>query len=335
MWLILVWDISNEIGPSVVLMAPYAAKMMKLGELKQVALREVWVHEAHVFTKWLAEEENLALLANELDLDITLIESEASIGKFNVDILAKEITSDRKIVIENQLEQTNHDHLGKLITYASGVDAAVAVWVVAKDREEHKRAIDWLNEHTDEDVSFFLVRVELWQIDKSVVAPKFVIISQPNDWAKTAKNSVPTGGQMTMTKALQLDFWEQFREYGQAHESKLKLRKASPHHWFDIGTGVGNWYISLTVNSHSNSMACQIYIADDMAVFAHFRSKRKEIETKLGAELEWLELSGRKSSRIRLSVPCKIQDIEKWPEYFSWLLSWAERFRDVFVEFQT
>ena len=110
--------------------------MQELGKLKKVPLRDTWVHEAHHFTKWLAEEENLSLLSDELDIQISLIQTEASVGKFNVDILAEESTSDRKIVIENQLETTNHDHLGKIITYASGVDAAIVIWLVANVRDE-------------------------------------------------------------------------------------------------------------------------------------------------------------------------------------------------------
>lgn len=112
------------------------------------------------FTKWLADERNLAKLSDELDLEIGLVQTEASVGQFSVDILAEEATSGKRIIVENQLETTNHDHLGKVITYASGVDAEFVIWVVASVRDEHKRAIDWLNEHTDEDLHFFLVRVE-------------------------------------------------------------------------------------------------------------------------------------------------------------------------------
>jgi len=304
--------------------------MEELGKLHKVPLRQIWVHEAHAFTKWLSDEANLTLLAEELDLDVTFLQAEAAIGKFSVDILAEQTTSGKKIVIENQLEQTNHGHLGQLITYASGVDASFVVWIVASEREEHKRAIDWLNEHTDEEVSFFLVRVELWQIGDSPAAPKFVIVSQPNDWAKAAKHSTETGGAMTEVKLRQLDFWERFREFGLSQESSFNFRKAQPQHWYDMGTGSTKWYISLTLNSQSEQMACSVYMSKDKTQFKLFESKKTEIETKLGSPLEWMELPGKKASRIRLSVPCKLSNEKKWPEYFSWMLSTAHQFVSIF-----
>src|SRR5205085_4728442 len=123
--------------------------------------------EALDFTNWLAQKENLEALGEEIGVDIKLIKTEANVGKFNVDILAEEENSERKIIIENQLEDTNHDHLGKIITYASGYDAEIIVWIVESTREEHIRAIDWLNEHTDEDIDFFLIKMEIWKISDS------------------------------------------------------------------------------------------------------------------------------------------------------------------------
>ena len=131
---------------------------------------KVWPHEALDFTPWLAEDDNLALLADAVGLEITLDETESSVGDFNVDIYATETGTDRKIIIENQLEDTNHDHLGKLITYASGKSADIIIWVVKRTREEHRAAIEWLNNHTDENIAFFLVEIKLYQIGNSDVA---------------------------------------------------------------------------------------------------------------------------------------------------------------------
>lgn len=122
---------------------------MQLSKLDKVDLREVWKHEALDFTNWLAKPENLELLSAEIGIDISLIQTEASVGNFNIDILAEEENTGRKIVIENQLESTDHDHLGKIITYASGFDTEIIVWIVKSVRDEHKQAIDWLNEHTE------------------------------------------------------------------------------------------------------------------------------------------------------------------------------------------
>ena len=139
--------------------------MAILDILKEISdLREVWPHEALDFTPWLAKEENMALLADAVGLDITVDEEESPVGDFSVDIFASETGTDRKIIIENQLEDTNHDHLGKLITYASGKSADIIIWVVKRAREEHKAAIEWLNNHTDDKISFFLCEIKLYRI---------------------------------------------------------------------------------------------------------------------------------------------------------------------------
>ena len=156
---------------------------MALAKLKKVDLREEWKNEASDFTSWLAQDENLQLLSEEIGIDISLIQTEASVGKFSVDILAEEENTGRKVVIENQLEPTNHDHLGKIITYASGFDAEIVIWIVKDVRDEHKQAVDWLNDHTDDKINIFAIRMELWQIGDSPYAPKFYVVSKPNDWS--------------------------------------------------------------------------------------------------------------------------------------------------------
>ena len=162
--------------------------VINLGKLKEIKdLRKVWPHEALDFTPWLAEEENLSLLADAVGLEITIDETESSVGDFNVDIYATETGTDRKIIIENQLEDTNHDHLGKLITYASGKSADIVIWVVKRAREEHRAAIEWLNNHTDENIGFFLVEIKLYQIGSSDIAVKFEVVEKPNDWSKEIK----------------------------------------------------------------------------------------------------------------------------------------------------
>ena len=152
--------------------------MINLGTLKEITdLRSVWSHEALNFTPWVAE--NVDLLADAVGLDITVDETESSVGDFNVDIYASETGTDRKIIIENQLEDTDHDHLGKLITYASGKDADVVIWVVKHAREEHKAAVEWLNNHTDDKIGFFLCEIKLFQIGDSDIAPSFTVVERP------------------------------------------------------------------------------------------------------------------------------------------------------------
>ena len=155
-----------------------------LGRLEKVELRDVWKHEALDFTNWLAKEENITLLSDTVGIDIEIIETEASVGSFNVDVLAKDNNTESKIIIENQLERTDHDHLGKIITYASGYDAETIIWLVKGVRDEHKKAIEWLNNHLDEKINIFLVTIEVWKIGDSKPAPKYNIVESPNNWAK-------------------------------------------------------------------------------------------------------------------------------------------------------
>ena len=146
-------------------------KTYNLDKLERRELQDVWPHEALDFTPWLSEDANLRMLGDAIGIELELIETESSVGSFNVDIFAREAGTSRKVVIENQLKETNHDHLGKAITYAAGKSAEIVVWVVARARDEHRQAIEWLNEHTDDDVAFFLVEIELWSIGGSLPAP--------------------------------------------------------------------------------------------------------------------------------------------------------------------
>ena len=304
----------------------------KLEKIKQVDLRKAWGHEAVDFTNWLAEEENLELLSDEIGLDIKLIQTEASVGRFNVDILAEEDNTGRKIIIENQLEITNHDHLGKIITYASGYDAEIIVWIVKDVRDEHKRAIDWLNEHTDEKIYFFAIKMELWQIGDSPFAPKFSIVSKPNDWSKALKQSAGSS-KLTDTKVLQLDFWNKFKEFMFANKTKLKLRTPRPQHWYDISMGVSDAHISLTTDSQKDLMACEIYIPNSKEIFYGLEKCKKEIENELNIKLEWQPLDGKKASKIKLSREGAINETEAWEEYFAWFKDNAEVFQKVFYKY--
>ena len=161
----------------------------EFGKLEEITdLRDYWKNEASDFTPWLAKEENISLLSEAIGLDITIEERESNVGDFNVDIYASETETDRKIIIENQLEATDHDHLGKLITYASGKEANIIIWIVKEAREEHRAAIEWLNNHTDKEIGFFLCEIKIYKIENSKPAVKFEVIQRPNEWAKEIKN---------------------------------------------------------------------------------------------------------------------------------------------------
>ena len=156
-----------------------------LGRLTSVDLREIWTSESGDFTPWLASEENLTVLGDTLDLELELEAQEKAVGPFRADILCRDMGSNALVLIENQLERTDHGHLGQLLTYASGLEAATIVWIAGRFNEEHRATLDWLNAITEERFRFFGLEVELWRIGSSLAAPKFNIVSKPNDWSRS------------------------------------------------------------------------------------------------------------------------------------------------------
>lgn len=311
-------------------MSTYTKK--PLAKLQKVDLRDVWGHEALGFTNWLAQEENLALLSEEIGVTIKPLKIGADVGAFKVDILAEEESSGRKIIIENQLEFTDHDHLGKLITYASGYDAEIIVWIVREAREEHQRAVEWLNGHTEEKIGFFLIKVELWQIGDSSPAPKFVVVANPNEWAKTIKAG-PAGDELTETKLQQLDFWTKFKAYAASKTSGTQFGQTPrPQHWYDVAMGTSDAHVALTVDSRKNRLGCEIYISKNKTLFNFLRERKSEIEASIGETLDWVDAPI--ASRIKLSKD--VADVFAPSEtegHFEWLYEKTVLFQKVFGKY--
>ena len=302
--------------------------MIKLGKMQRVTdLRKVWPNEARDFTSWLAESENLQELGNAIDMELELTEQESPVGSFSVDVFAQESGTTRKVVIENQLEATDHDHLGKLITYASGKDAQVIIWIVKHAREEHAQAIEWLNEHTDASVDFFLIEIELWKIGDSYIAPKFNIVERPNNWAKTQKVSP----EVTGAKRQQLSFWQYFADNAFDSEDKFagifKRRKALPQHWYDLGAGSSSYCITLRFNTQAKTIQAGAYIKGDKDLFARFVESSNMFEDTVQADVEWREM--KKDCQFLVSKEgCSIEDTERWPEYMNWLKDMAVKTKE-------
>jgi hypothetical protein len=301
---------------------------MSLGKLERVDLRTAWKHEALDFTKWLAQEENLAQLSDEIGIEIQSPQTEVSVGSFHADILAED-QDGNKVIIENQLGPSNHDHLGKLITYASGLQARTIIWIVEDVKDEHKQAVDWLNLHTDDDTSFFAIKIELWKIGNSPPAPKFQIISKPNPWTKALRTSTG-GGQPSETKLLQLQFWNKFREFVANTKTTLRLRAPRPQHWYTLAIGSSMAHLSATINTQGKALGCELYIPREKRLFAALAGHKEAIEKEFGEALEWMELPGKKASRIKASRDADIENEGEWDDYFKWLKEEAEKFQAVF-----
>lgn len=305
--------------------------MRKLHTLEKVNLREIWKHEAHNFTQWLALEDNISLLLDEIGVTAENIITEDNAGKFNVDITADEVSTGKKIVIENQLEKTDHSHLGQLLTYASSFDACIIVWVVAEVREEHKRAIEWFNEHMNDEISFFLVRTEVYKIGNSEPAVKFNVVVEPNTWSKILRMKGTADKRITETRINHLSFWEGFKDFAAKSNTKLRVtRTPRSQHWYDISIGKSGVNLSLTRNTRDQNVGAEIWIGNSQKIFDKLHDNKDVFESLIGSEVLWNELENKKASRVRCVHPCDPDDSNKHDEYYQWLIDTSEKLEKAF-----
>lgn len=302
-----------------------------LDKLKKVELCDVWPHETLDFTKWLSAEPNLAILSSAVGIELELIETESSVGSFNVDIYAQEAGTGRRVIIENQLEDTNHDHLGKVITYAAGKGAEVVVWVVARARDEHRQAIEWLNQHTDSDFGFFLVEIELWSIGDSLPAPRFSVVEQPNEWTKAIKLSEG----LSETERMKLSYWTKNRELTQASPEFLKVfnpQKPSKDHWTTLRCGTSAYHIALLIDTQHGRIGIEFCVPDDKEIGHRAIENASLFEERLG--LSATPFDAKKSSGLRFYKDgCKTKGNETaWPGFSEQQLEWALTMRRVIGE---
>jgi hypothetical protein len=301
---------------------------IKPGKLIRVDLREIWKNEEYDFSNWLAEEENLTQLSDEIGIAIRLPEKEAGVGKYSVDILAEEEGTGRKIVIENQLEKTNHDHLGKIITYAAGYDANIVIWIFKDITEEHRNAIDWLNENTSESRLFFAIKLEAWRINASEPAPKFQIVCKPNEWAKVIKHSSESK-DLGQTELKKLNFWTRLKSYAVEKKVQLFRQSPAPQHWYNISIGNSDAHVALTMNTRDKLLGCEIYIDDNKPLFQFLKTQQGSIEQTLGGTLEWIE--EKKACRaVQRKEQVVFDNEDLMPAQFDWLIDRAIAFDKVF-----
>ncbi|MBI5820320.1 MAG: DUF4268 domain-containing protein [Verrucomicrobia bacterium] len=303
-----------------------------LGRMQQVDLRKVWLSESGYFTPWLAQDDNISLLADTLGMDLELEAQEKGVGPYRADIVCKDTTDGTLVLIENQLEKTDHTHLGQLMTYAAGLDAVTIVWIAERFTDEHRAALDWLNEITGENISCFGLEIELWRIGNSPIAPKFNVVCKPNDWIK-GKSSGGGGGVVTETKQLQQVYWQALREVLAEQKSSLKPQKAHPQHWLNVSIGRSNFNMAATINTLEERIAVEVYMqgADAKRHFKQLEADKAKIEKEIGHTLDWRELPEKETSRILLMRPnSSIKDSKTWPEQHKWLAETLERFNATF-----
>lgn len=291
-----------------------------LGTLQRIPLRKAWAHEAGEFTPWLAQADNLNLLAESLGLnELELVGTEHPVGDFKVDILCSD--NGGKVIIENQLEKTNHTHLGQILTYAAGVGARKVIWVAESFRTEHVAALEFLNQHTTDELDFFAVEIELWRIGDSPMAPSFNVVVKPNDWAKTGQQNAKAAATMTPTKQRQLKFWTDWTAWLQAKGSALRTQKPLPQHWTNIALGRAGVHLVASVNSREKRVGMEVYIDHDnsKAMFKQLLAQRDAIEAALKVALDWQELPDGHACRIiQLRPDSVLEDEAQWSGYFAW-----------------
>jgi hypothetical protein len=302
-----------------------------LGNLKKVNIRKKWPDEASDFTPWLAREENMEKLSLALGLELQVENIEVSVGPYSADILAKDVGSDRYVVIENQLRKTNHDHLGKLITYGSVLDASANVWITSEFTEEHKKALDWLNDHTSDEISFYGVILELWQIDDSKPAVRFNVVSKPADIIRQTAIT-KASENLSETKKLQLEFWTKFREKLSKRKEIPSVQSARPQHWFDVSLGRSGIHLSNTANTFDNKIGVRVYISNKVANVAlpQLLQMKEEIEAEIGEKLEWDPNPENLDKTIGLKRDADLTKRENWGEYLDWLTDMTIKFRKTF-----
>ncbi len=306
-----------------------------LGRLQKVELREAWDSEPGDFTPWLAQPENITLLGEAIGIELEVDSQEKSVGPFRADILCKDTTTGHFVLIENQLERTDHTHLGQLLTYAAGLDAVTIVWLAATFTDEHRAALDWLNRATKAGFNFFGLEIELWRIGDSPLAPKFNVVSQPNDWTRSVMEQAAARGEMTASEQLHFDFWTQFRDYLEERGSPVRVTRPSGNHWTNAPVGRSNFALAAWNNMRDGRSGVQLEIAGPDAK-AHFRLVEDRhsalVEDRLGTlgPVEWRLMPEAKVSMIRIVRPGTPADRTTWPELNEWMATALETMRSLF-----
>jgi hypothetical protein len=311
--------------------------VVSLGRLEAVPLRTAWPDEAQNFTPWLAEDANLSLLGEALGLQLELEAVEKAVGPFSADILAKEITSDRWVLIENQIAPTDHKHLGQLITYAAGLDAPIVVWIAEEFHEKHRAALDFLNRATREEFSFFAVRIELFRIGESAMAPSFSVIAKPNNWSKEAQAAKQVAQDtLSPTQIQNRAFWTDVIAGAGSLYPALSSRTPYKSSWqcAERIRSAKDFYAECNAAfTATGQLRVEVYLGGTLAkgVFHALDQQRAEIEAAFGSSLSWEELPKGQDSRVAFYMPGlqKRDDKAAWTLQKTWLLNNWKRLGDV------
>ena len=313
-----------------------AAEEPNLGKIQKVELREGWPNEASDLTPWLAKHPEL--LSETLGIgDLEVKEIEKSVGSYRADLVLEGV--DGTVVVENQLGHTDHDHLGKLITYGAGERAQTVVWLARSFRDEHRAAVDWLND-ISEDTDFFGVELELWRIDESRPAPRLNVVAKPNDWSREAARTRRAEDQ-SPTKEMQLRYWTGFADVLGTTSGPVKPTKPQRQNSLRMSIVRAGFYHAAVTNSLRSWIRAELYFDDTVlkkqapyrdanAYFGALKQKREAIEAELNFKLEWEGLETAASCRVAVyRRECDPTDESDWPAQHEWLANRLNRMHQV------
>jgi hypothetical protein len=315
--------------------APTSLSIPALGRLQPINLREVWGDEAVQFTPWLALPENLGVLGEALGMQLTPERTEAAVGGFSADILARNAVDNSVVVVENQLEQTDHTHLGQILTYLAGLDARTVVWIARRIRDEHRAACEWLNTNTGEAFRFFAVEVELWRIGESAPAPRFNIVVKPNDWVKAERAQQAQSSAETLQL---LEFWTALKGWMQAHQSDAQIDR--PARGTNVWVPVQDTPFVLSVFCAKGRVGLFVRPAASKTDIAGQESLRllEKLRSAIVAS-PGLETTGEDALEIHVRKSCDPDDKTQWPSIFDWLttqiVSYSKAVKDALNTQQT
>ncbi|MBN1458879.1 MAG: DUF4268 domain-containing protein [Armatimonadetes bacterium] len=303
-----------------------------LGNLKLADIRTLWPDEAADFTPWLARDENMAQLGEALGLELEVEHTEVAVGPYSADILARDSGSGDPVVIENQLGKTNHDHLGKAITYAAALGAGTVVWIASDFSEEHRRAVDWLNENGSGDVLFFGVRVELWRIDDSRPAVRFNVVAKPAE--VSVKVVGPRTEELSEVRKLQLEWWNAFRQALMESKAVPSARAPRPQYWYNVPLGRTGISLSNIADTQNRRIGVRVYLRQRYGgekALVQLQGWKQEIEAEIGQPLLWNPNPDNRDKTIALYREAELTRRDKWPEYLKWMVDVTRRFRQAFA----
>ena len=309
-----------------------------LGRLEKVDLRTVWSGEATEFTPWLAEKNNLDLLGDSLDMDLELESREKGVGSYSADIVCKNMADGSRIVIENQLERTDHSHLGQILTYAAGLGAGTVVWIARSFTDEHRAAIDWLNEVSTESAQFFGLEVEVWRIGDSQHAPKFNVVAKPNEWTRSEKTRAQG---LSPDRQMQLDFWLGFRDYISANDLFIKPGNPKPLSYMDFSlrrsgfwlAAIASLYDSDSGNYGRQELRAELCTNHSYAEYFYDQlvAQKPQIQNEMASEVTWYNPGkGVRVRKIYVKMPTSLKDAKLRPEQYAWLIQNLEKLRKIY-----